>query len=351
MATILVIFLIQNLPVVTSNSFFNPWNNLHLNFKGMENCVFKIKRFSDAQDWVDISESLLHPQNRINYLFYSVNDTALSFQGLEKDFRFFEPCSINFILKYDNRIDSNRRVNYIFSQRDTYRGPMFANWIIVTKLMFTWEFTPTHDEYLLPHRLLFWFVSIKKSTDSFTYFCPYCHTRTVPILNTVRLFDLNPLQFKDDWKNIAFLIYNAMPGDYTIDPYCAIGLRTRESLTCDFDERFVSSMSQSLNITFVHLINADDLQLPQNKYGYYEEWVENPNPNYKELRMYSFVQSPARFLGYCDYNVRAENFSFLVWLNPFHLPVWILLDFSCAVIVFISCIKVFRAVYRKSFFT
>lgn len=96
----------------------------------MEECVFKIKMFSDSQEHVDISDSFFHQNHRVYYLFVAENDTA----GLEQDFRFHENCSVNFIVKYDPRLDSDRRANYIFNHRDTWRGSNSANCIILTKL-------------------------------------------------------------------------------------------------------------------------------------------------------------------------------------------------------------------------
>lgn len=338
METIVVLFLAKLLPMVMSTIIDDNWKKFDFNLKGTEECVFKIKIFSDNQESVDISESLLLQQFRIYYLFGSQNDTASSSKEFELDYRFYEKCSINYVVNYNPCTDSSRRESYILAQRDTYRGLSFANCIIVTKFGETLQITPSNLEYRLNYRLLFIF--LQNGSSALFHFCPYCFTtiKLYPIPRDSRIFDLNPLQFRNDWKPFNILIHR-YPVNNAIRQDCAQGL-TNRSFHCRIFERWHAFLSATLNISFASSENIEDSKLPQNKHGYFKDWIENPSDNYTHLRQLTFVQSPARILGYCNFERRADNFSFSVWLKPFRDSVWILLGLAAIAIVLVTCFKV-----------
>lgn len=301
----------------SSLHFIKYLENLHL-----RNCVFKIKRFSDSHEYTDISESLLSQKNRIYYLIDSTNDTITS---MEKDFRFYEPCAVSFILKYDNPTDSHRRHNYITQQRDSYRGRMFSSWIIITRnARFGMIPTPRSD-YEDMYSLFYMYLP-KLDTFKLYYFCPYCKNPNVALPPGKHILTVDPFQYRKEWKQIYFKSLS-IPKDT-----CSAGLYRNESLNCFFGERSYSSLGTTLNISFSPTIRT--------RYGVYKYVIDSTEYTYHTVSRVTVYDSGGSHLIYCNYEIRSEQVSFLAWVAPFQASLWVGLAVACIVILILAVITV-----------
>lgn len=335
MASLLVSLLLSKISLVVFYSFRNEWKGLPNNLVGIEQCTFKIKRFSDSHEYIDISESLLSGGDRIHYLFDFLNDTVFPDSRFEHDFHYFEHCVVNFIVKYDGPADSYRRHLYIRHQRDSYRGNMFSTWIIVTRQNNPDNFKTYTSDYYSGYRTFYSFLPKLQ----LYYLCPYCKTRRVPLPNlSLKILEVNPFQFRSDWDQIHF--HTSVP----ISSHCGGGWY--EWFHCVPDTRTISSISKDLNITFSTLTQNAEY------YGYYWHWIESTDYNYAQVSRITLRRTGDKsYLIYCNYQIRAEEVSFLVWVSPFRIPVWGLLAISFIAIVLISVLQVLISVKLASSIT
>lgn len=330
------LLLVKFVNVNTFLTFLNESKGLSTNLVGIEDCVFKIKRFSDSPEYIDISESLISDEYRVHTLYDSRNTTESIALNFEQDFRYFETCVVNFIVKCDQS-DSVRRKSYILNQRDTdisYRGKMFSTWIIITRQPHPSKLWAYDSDYFSGYRLFYLVVPILKlgmgdKTNKLYYFCPYCTTEYMLLpAKQITILEVNAFQFQSAWRKILF------SAAVSAEIQCAGPWYSRGRL-CSPTVRMVSSLSKDLNITFSRRFTARDRML-----GFYVHWIEVSDFRYEEINCLALQQPRDSYLIYCNYEVRSEELLFSVWVSPFQISVWALLAISFVSIVFVSIVPV-----------
>lgn len=236
-------------------------------------------------------------------MIYSTSFNNSSILSFEKDFRFYEPCSINFLLSLE-RIQTDAQNSHIASERGTFRSN--AVWIILVTSL---QDIPFGSEFNVqsPHKLFYYVLP----QNEFFYFCAYCHTRLVPIPPAVSILAVSELSFKSDWAPVQLSVHFGYELEVRLDD-------------CYLRERVMAHLIKELNVSAKIEPEPD---YKSNPFGHISPSMTQFSYSYQDTGRLARFYHDGLDLLYCIFKKKKTHIiSFSGWLAPFQAQVWIALS-------------------------